>query len=72
MGDPHCAIGRIHRLTARPASAEDIDAQIPLVDADIDVLRLGKHSDRCGGGVDTTSGLGFGYALDAVNARLEF
>src|SRR5438067_1895106 len=59
MGDPHRAICRIHRLTARSARAEDIDAQVPLVDPDIDVLRLGKHGDCCGGGVNAAGRLGF-------------
>ena len=71
MGDPHRAVGCVNRLTAGSARAEDVDAQVPLVDADIDVLRLGEHSDRCGGGVDPTSRLGFRDALDAVYPRLQ-
>src|ERR1700730_7927559 len=72
MGAPHRAVCRVHRLTARSARAENIDAQVPLVDADIDVLRLGEHGDCCGRGVDTTSRLGFWDAVDAGDPRLKF
>src|SRR6202035_4052164 len=72
MGDPPRAVCRIHRLTAGSARAENIDAQVPLVDADIDILRLGEHGDCCGRGVDTTSRLGFWDPLDAVYPRFTF
>src|SRR6266436_2381022 len=71
MGDPHRTVGRVDRLAAGSACPEDVDAQILLVNADIDLLRLGQHRNGGRGGVDAPARLGLRYALDAVYAGLE-
>ena len=58
-------------MTARARSAVSVDAQVRLVDLDVDLLGLGKHGDGCRGGLDTALGLGLGNALDAVHAGLK-
>src|SRR5215471_2536958 len=72
MGDPHRTVGGVDRLASRSACPEDVDAQILLVDADIDLLRLRQHRDGGSGGVDAPARLGLRYALDAVYTGLEF
>src|SRR4029077_5007455 len=72
MGNPHRTVGRVDRLTAGSACPEDVNAQILLVDADIDLLRLRQHGNSGSRGVDAPARLGLGYALDAVDTRLEF
>jgi len=37
VGDAHGAVGRVDRLAAGAAGAEDVDAQVLLLDVDIDV-----------------------------------
>src|SRR5271155_2152402 len=72
MGDPYRTVGRIDRLTARPAGAENIDAQILVVDPDIDLLRLGQNGHSGRRSVDAAACLGLRHALDAVHPRFEF
>src|SRR5215831_10274761 len=69
MREPHRAVGRVDRLAAGARGAEDVDAEIPLVDHEIDLLRLGQHRDGRGGGVDAALRLGLRHA---VHAALEF
>jgi hypothetical protein len=69
--DPHRAVGRVDRLAARPRRAIDVDAQVLVVDLDVDLLRLGQHRDRRRRGVDPAARLGRGHALDAVDAAFE-
>ena len=72
MGDAHGAVGGVDRLAARTARAEDVDAQILVVDLDVDLLGLGQDGDGGGRGVDAPGALGRGHALDAVDAGFEF
>ena len=71
VGDTHGGVGGVNALTARARSAVSIDAQVGLVDLDVNLLGLGKHGDGCRGGLDAALGLGLGNALDAVHAGLE-
>ena len=54
-----------------PELTVDVDAQVPRVDLDLDVLGLGQHGDGRRRRVDAALGLGCGHALHAVHARLE-
>ena len=71
VGDTHGGVGGVNALTARARSAVSIDAQVGLVDLDVNLLGLGKHGDGCRGGLDAALGLGLGNALDTVHAGLE-
>src|SRR5690606_10292174 len=71
VGDADRAVRRVDRLPAGAARAEDVDAQILLVDVDVDLLRLGQNGDRRSGSMDPTRPLGLRYPLDAVDARFE-
>ena len=51
--------------------AVDVDAQVALVDLDLDVFDLGQHRNGRRGGVDAALGLGRRHALHAVHAGLE-
>ena len=53
VGDAHGGVGGVNALTARARSAVSVDAQVRLVDLDVDLLGLGKHGDGCRGGLDT-------------------
>ena len=55
-----------------PLGAQRVDAQIGVVDGDVDVLRLGQHRDGCGRGVDAAGRFGVGHALHAVHAGFVF
>ena len=71
VGDAHGGISGVNALTARTGGAVGVDAQVGLVDLDVDLLGLGKYGDGRRGGLDTALGLGLGNALDAVHAGLE-
>src|SRR6516225_2163361 len=70
--DAHRAIGRIDRLSARPAGAKNVNTQILFVDADIDFLRFGKDGDGGGGGMNAAARFRFGYPLYTVHAGFKF
>jgi hypothetical protein len=70
VGDPHGGVGRVHALTARTRRAEDVDADVLVLDLDVDFLGLGKHGDRCRRGVNAALALGRRNALHAMNPRL--
>ena len=53
------------------AAAEDVDAQVVLVDPDVDGLGLGHHQDAGRAGVDAALRLGHRHPLHAVHAALE-
>ena len=71
VGDAHGGVGSVNALTTRARGAVGVDAQVGLVDLDVNLLGLGKHGDGCRGGLDAALGLGLGNALDAVHAGLE-
>ena len=64
--------GLVDVLAAGAAGAQRVDAQIGVVDGDVDVLRLGQHGDGRGRGVDAAGRFGVGHALHAVHAGFEF
>src|SRR3990167_3553130 len=70
--DPDRRVGRVDRLAAGPRRAKDVDAQIRFLDVDVDVFGLWQHRDGRRRGVNAPLRFGFGNALHAVNARLEF
>ena len=70
MGDAHGRIRGIHALAAGAGRAIRINAQVGLVDMDVDLVRLGKHRDRRRRSLDAALALGLGNALHAVHAAL--
>ena len=68
VGDANGGIRGVHRLAARPLRAEHIDTQILLVDLDIHLFGLRQHRHGRRRGVNAALGLGFGHALDPVDA----
>src|SRR5205814_3486586 len=68
--DADGGIRRVHALAAGPARAERVDAEIFLVDLDVDVLGLRQHRDGDGRRVDAAARLGRRHALHAVDAAL--
>ena len=72
MRDPDRAVGGVDRLPARTAGAEHVDAQILVLDLDVDLFGLGQHRDGRGRGMDAALRLGRRHALNAMHARLEF
>ena len=72
MGDAHRGIGRVHALPAGTGRAEHVDAQLFFVDVDVHLVGFGQHGHGHRGGVDAARRFGFGHALDAMHAALEF
>ena len=72
MRDAHRAFGLVDVLAAGAGGAVDVDAQIALVDLDVDLLGLRQHRDGDGGGVDAALALGRRHALHAVHAGFVF
>ena len=72
VGQADGRVGRVDRLPARAAGAEDILADVVHRNLDVELLRLGQHGHRSGRGVDAALRLGLGDALHAVHARLVF
>ena len=70
MGEADAGLHLVDVLAARAAGVEEIEADVGLVELDIQVVGLGEHGDGGGGGVDASLGLGFGDALHAVDAAL--
>ena len=68
--DAHGGGDLLDVLAAGAAAVEDVDAQVVLVDVDVDLLGLGQHGDRRRRGVDAALRLGRRHALDAVDAAL--
>ena len=63
-------VRRVHALAAGSARAERIDADVLLVDLDVDFLGFGQHRDGGRGRVDPAAAFGRRHALDAVDAAL--
>ena len=78
---PRCPVGRCVIRTAEsvvltlwppgPLRAEDVDAQVVVVDLDVDLLGLRHHEHAGGAGVHPALRLGDRHPLDAVHAALE-
>ena len=62
-------VGRVDRLAARSARAEDVDAQIVVLNVDVDLIRFRKDGDRDGRGVDAPRAFGLGHPLNPMDAR---
>ena len=71
MGDADSGIGLVDVLATRAGGAEGVDADVLVVDLDLDILDLGQDRDGGGRGVDPAAGLGGRNALDAVDAAFE-
>src|SRR5207249_12197736 len=61
-------IGRIHALSARAASARDLNSQILWLQFEIDIFRLWQHRDSCSRGVNPALRFRRRNTLDAMNA----
>ena len=72
MRDPHRRVRRVDVLATRSRRAVHVDAQVAVVDLDIDLFGLRQHRDGCRRGVDAASALGHRNPLDAVDAAFEF
>ena len=68
--DAHGGVGGVDALTAGAGRAVGVDAQVGLVDLDVDLVGLGEHRHGGRGGLDAALALGLGDALDAVHAGL--
>src|SRR2546426_3110663 len=65
------ATTEIYTLSLHDALPIYVDLEVPIVDLDLDVLRLGEHGDGDGRRVDPAARLGHRNALDTVDAALE-
>src|SRR3989454_11083488 len=65
------ATTEIYTLSLHDALPIYVDLEVPIVDLDLDVLRLGEHGDGDGRRVDPAARLRHRNALDAVDAALE-
>ena len=72
MRDPHGAFGLVDVLAAGAGGTVTVDAQIALVDLDIDFLGFRQHGDGHGRGVDAALAFGGRHALHAVHAGFVF
>ena len=72
MGDADRRFGLVDVLAAGALRAHGIDAEIRLVDGDVDVLGFRQHRNRRRRGVNAAGGLGVGHALYAMHAGFEF
>jgi hypothetical protein len=70
VGDADGRVGGVDRLAAGTGGAEGVDAQIFLLDFDVDFFGFGQHGDGDGGGVDAALGFRSGNALHAMHAAL--
>ena len=68
--DAHSGVSRVDALSTRAAGAEHVDAQVVLVDVDLNLVGLGKHGNGRRGRVDAALAFRLGHALHAVHAGL--
>ena len=65
-------IGSVNRLTAGAAGTKDVDAQILVVDLDVDLLGLRHDGNRRRRGMDSAARFGDRHALHPMHAGFEF
>ena len=70
VGDPDRRVGGVDRLAARSGRPVHVDAQVVVVERDVDIVRLRQHGDRRRRRVDATLRLGDRNALHAVGPAL--
>ena len=70
--DTHGAVRLVDVLPAVAGRTVDVDAQVVGVDFHVNLLRLGQHGDRRGGGLPLAVALRHRDALNAVHAALVF
>ncbi len=71
VGDADGAVGLVDVLAAGALRPVGVDAQVLVVDLDVDLLGLGQHRDGGGRGVDAAAALGDRHPLHPVRARFE-
>ena len=71
VGNAHSRIGLIDVLTTRATGAIGIDAQIRIIDIDLDILDLRQDRDRGRRGMDSTLRLSIWHALHPVHAAFK-
>src|SRR2546426_6716679 len=64
------AVGGVDTLATRATRAKHVDAQILVLDLDVDFFCFRQDGDGRGGGMDAALLLGDGDALHAVHTRL--
>ena len=72
VGDADRRFGLVDVLAAGAAGAHGLDAQIVVLDLDVDLLDLGQHRNRRRRGVDAALRFGIGHALHPMHAGFEF
>ena len=70
VGDPNGRIRRVDALSAGPAGAHDVDAEVLGADVHLRLLRLRQDGHGHGTRMDAPGTLGLGNTLDAVYAAL--
>ena len=70
MRDADGRVGRVDALAAGARGAVGVDAQVGLLDVDVDLVGLGQDRHGGRGGLDAALALGLRDALDAVDATL--
>ncbi len=72
MSDANRRFGLVDVLAAGALGAHGLDAQVFLLDLDIEFFDLGQHRHGRRRGVNAALGFGVGHALHAVHPRFEF
>ena len=72
MGDAHRAFGLVDMLAAGALRPEHIDAQVLVIDLNVDILGFRQHRHGGGGSVDAALVFSGGHPLHPVDATLEF
>src|SRR5262249_9258221 len=71
MRDAHRRVGLVDVLSAGPARAHRVDADVLGLDVDVDLLGLRQHGDSGRAGVDAATRPGPWHPLPAITARPE-
>src|SRR5215207_9350184 len=72
MRHTHSRVGGIDRLAARAAAAVHVHAHLAHIEFNVHIFHFGQHRHCDCAGVDTPLTLGFGHALNTVDAAFPF